>query len=509
MRPEDILIKESFRRAIPAPYEAGVGRQGGNSDYNANMSHFPIKYSYPTQDDFLREFSPSSHAINSIAYYPNMVMMSDADSGRYKMKVRSRVSVAWQRRIHTKRVVALTGYDPDISMSKAKTDAKSIDALKAFKEGWALKDMDVAVHLAVSADMKVGDVALCGYKDGGKFGYRIFSYDKGDILYPQYDDMTGRLVVFGRRFTKSVANPKDGHQVESISYLDVWDETNYIQYRTLASWEHRPGKTEEGEWIVSSPARPHRFPFCPVAYHRYGEPCWAASQSLIEQNELALSQLAENNAQYALRILYALGAEFEMEASTDGTPTQINSSSTDAKVGFLESADKSASYELELTTQAKEIMRCSFAVETPELKSGSDLSSLTVKMLNADSYLKALDDSKEYQGFIGNIVDIFIEGYGTESGRRADFIGLGIKAKLQPWVFMSESEVVNTLVQLVSIGVLSKRSATEYAYETLGLGSVDEAERVLNQAHDEMVAEGTLKKQSGGNVINEYRNGQG
>lgn len=178
-----------------------------------------------------------------------------------------------------------------------------------------------------------------------------------------------------------------------------------------------------------------------------------------------------------------------MESTDDGTPLQITSTDPNAKVGFLEGAEKSSSYELELNKQEKEIMRCSFAVETPEIKSGSDISSLTVKTMMQDSYVKALDDAKEYQSFLDDVCRIFAEGYGTEIGKEADLTSLGVKAKLQPWVFMSESECVNTVVQLVAIGVLSKRSAVEYIYETIGLGNIDEAERVFQEAHDQLVLE--------------------
>ena len=486
MEVKQILRKQSFRRAIPSDDARGELHYGGSPDYDTNAANLPIKYWYPTQDDFLREFDPSSHRINSIKYYPNLVW-TEEQTGACKAKVRSRVSVAWQRRIHTKRLVALTGFDPDITLPRSKTDEKSHEGLKLFKEGWANKDMDTAIHLAISADFKVGDVAIAGFKSKGEFGYRIFSYEKGDVLYPHCDPMTGRLGAFGRKFIVEETNPKDEAFTEKVAYLDLWDDKYYMQYRQIPSWERK--EKEDKEWEVSVKPALHKFRSIPVAYHRYGEPVWAGSQSLIEQNELALSQLSENNAQFALRILYSLGAEFEMDTSSDGTPLQISSTDPNAKVGFLDNAEKSSSYELELNKQEKEIMRCSFAVETPEIKSGSDISSLTVKTMMQDSYVKALDDSKEYQGFLNDVVRIFAEGYGTEKGNEADMVSLGVKAKLQPWVFMSESEVVNTVVQLVSVGVLSKRSAIEYIYETLGLGSVDEAERVLQEAHDELVGQ--------------------
>ena len=59
---------------------------------------------------------------------------------------------------------------------------------------------------------------------------------------------------------------------------------------------------------------------------------------------------------------------------------------------------------------------------------------------------------------------------------------------------MSETECVNTVVQLVSINVLSRRSAVDYIYETLGLGSVDEAERVFQEEHDRLVQEGQIQQ---------------
>lgn len=459
-------------------------------------------YETVTQDDFLREYDPRAHRINHLQYYPNLIFIDGESPSKLQMKVRSRTAIAWQRRIHTKRVVALTGYDPDITSSRSKSDAKSQQLLAEYKEGWAKKRMDAGVHLSIKADLKVADVAFCGYKSGKKFGYRIFSFDKGDSLYPHYDPMTGELALFARAFKGEIADTKTALE-ETVTYVDVWDTTYYAQYRRAASWESRDGK----EWIAVLLPRPHAFPFCPVAYHRYGEPCWAGSQSLIEKHELAISQLSENNAQYALRILYTLGADFEMEGSTDGTPNRIDSADPNAKVGFLEPADASSSFELQLKTLEREIMRCSFAVESPELKSGADVSSLTVKTLMADSYLKALDDAKEYQSFLDKVVEIFTEGYGTEVGKLADFKGLNITATLHPYVFMSESEVVNTLVQLVSVDILSKRSATEYAYETLGLGSLDEAKRLLQQAHDELLGDGNaVQTDQFPNVINELRN---
>lgn len=221
LTPNQILTKEPFVRMLPS--EDG-------------FPNGALKYETVSQAEFLREYNPTSHKINSIKYYPNLLFI-DQTKHKREAKVRSRVAVAWQRRIHTKRVVALTGYEPDITSAKSKSDETSQQHLSQFKEGWSVKGMDTGIHLAISDDLKVGDVAICGYKSGGRFGYRIFSFAKGDTLYPHFDPMTGELDTFGRTFTRAIINPNDEGISEIVTFLDVWDKDNYIQYRSVAPWE--------------------------------------------------------------------------------------------------------------------------------------------------------------------------------------------------------------------------------------------------------------------------------
>jgi hypothetical protein len=249
---------------------------------------------------------------------------------------------------------------------------------------------------------------------------------------------------------------------------------------------------------------PHNFERIPIAYDRYGEPFWANSQDAIDLYELTVSQLAENNQAYALRILYLLGGEMELQTNVDGTPSIINSAEPNAKVGFLEPADSSKSFELQLQILEKSIMRNSFASETPELKSGSDLSSPTIRMMMMDSYQKAQDDALHFQPFLDDIVELFKYGYGIESSRISDFNTLNLKAEIFPYVFMSETEVVSNIVQSVSIGALSKRSASEMLYD-LGYGVISEYDRLLEQSREELVGNVLNKGTSANNVVNQAR----
>lgn len=478
MTPDQIRVKAAFKRPIP-PARATAGTPDaprGGADATADYRYDPMLYEIRTQSDFLREYDVNSHLINSMKYYPNSV--GKTSKGKLYMKVRSRVAVGFQGRIHTKRVTALLGNNVNHRLVRGyRKSQEAQDWLSDFREGWEDKSIEVAIHEAVCADGKTGDCAVCFYLYNGKLGWRTFSFDKGDILYPHYDRMTGEPDLFGREYTE------ENDRGEKVTFLDVWDSTSYIRYR-------RDLKDGKREWEIDEERRPHNFPECPVAYHRYGAPWWSPSQSLIENYEVALSQFAENNAVYALRIMYTIGQDMEVVSDLDGTPQRIDSSDPNAKVGYLEPAEASSSFQAELDALEKNIMRCSFAVETPEIKSGSDMSSLTVKMLFADSYLKAIDDSMHYQLFLDRVTRLFKYGYGVETGHASDYNRYKVKAELLPFVFMSEAETINALVQLVGSGVLSRQTATELAYNS-GYGTADEWDRILTEAHDELVGTST------------------
>lgn len=503
MPPKQILTKAAFTRLVPS---AGLSCIGDAKTIGTDST---LAYSYETparqimsQADFLREYDVNAHKINSIKYYPNAIMKNK--EGKISAKIKSRIAIAYQERILTKRLVTLTGNNIDLKLANSKRSKRDQEMLNLFREGWDTHDMETCLYQAFKADGKTGDCAVCFYMSGGKIGWRVFSYEKGDILYPHYDPMTGRLAVFGRRYV--VRDHKDN---DTIEYLDVWDDTHYTRYRyDKKGVKGVVNKAKDilglDGWEEDLPPAPHGFLRIPIAYDRYGEPFWANSQDAIDLYELTISQLAENNQAYALRILYALGGEIELQTTIDGTPSMINAEDPNAKVGFLEPADSSKSFELQLQILEKAIMRNSFASETPEIKSGSDLSSPTIRMMMMDSYQKAQDDALHFQPFLNDVVELFKYGYGNESGKASDFTNLQIKAEIFPYVFMSETEVVSNIVQSVAINALSKRSASEMLYD-LGYGVISEYDRLIEEEREKMIGVVPNQGTSANNVVNQAR----
>ncbi len=490
MKPEQVMRKRAFLVPIPNEYP-GVKKLTGD---NLSLAGFDgLQFQKRSQADFLREWYPSSHNIKSLIYYPNQINVSSAAG--YQAKVHTRIAVAYQQRIKTKRKTSLMGNNIGMRLISNRNKQDGEDALAMIREGWEETNMEIGVDKCLDSDFITGDCAIYVYMSEGEVGWRTFSYADGDVLYPHYNRITGELEVFGRKYHQE---DEEGNDVE---YLDVIDTQNFVTYRFDQS------KNPDGDWIQVESPKPHNFKgICPVAYHRRNEgPVWSASQSLIENYEMGISQFSENNLSYGLRILYTLGADFEVISRPDGTPARIDSSDASAKVGFLENADGAdGAFTKQLDVLDKNIMRCSFAVETPELKSGADTSSLAVKMMFADSYIKAIEDSQDYQLFLDRVMKLFKYAYGICAKITDRIEKVKVKPYFDPFIFMSETEVVNALVQLVAAGVLSRQTATEIAYNS-GYGTASEWDRILQEAHDEFVAGQEAQTQTKNNPVNSSR----
>ena len=54
--------------------------------------------------------------------------------------------------------------------------------------------MERAWYEMAKSVLSTGDAAFIGIMDKGKFYWKVFSYLKGDVLYPHYDRITGSLM---------------------------------------------------------------------------------------------------------------------------------------------------------------------------------------------------------------------------------------------------------------------------------------------------------------------------
>lgn len=493
MTPEKVMRKRPFARLTVGNSASMI--KPGFLDKPVPADFGKMEFEYLTYADYLRELTANAHKIMSPAWYPDIEGV-DPDTKRPYCRKVARYTTNLPEVFTSQRTSMLVGDHLDIKLVGGGISEKMQDNLSLFCEGWDMKDMENALYELVWNAFGLVDAAIVFYMEKGKVGWRAMNFRKGDILYPHYN-ANGRVCLFGRGYKMW-----DGEK--EASYLDVWDDANYTRY-VFGVGEN--GTTSE--WKQEIEPTPHGFPRCPVSYHRRSDSVAGPAMNILDNLDLAMSQFCENNKQYALRIFYALGADVDIQGTQDGRPMTVTSTDTNSKVGFLEPAEASSSFELQMKQLIASAYQAAHCTQPVEIKSGADISSLTVQMMSKDSYHQALLDAKEFQPAINDLVELFKYGYGIEISKTSDFEIMKVKGVLNPYIMRSEVEEVNNISILSNAGALPKKAAANEAAK-LGYGTARNYEELLQEEHDALVAEslastGTETKTTT-NPVNESRN---
>lgn len=457
----DILIKRPFVRTTSSgAYAHGL--------VNGVVSETPVVqdnlvYQIVTQEDFARELDPLGHPINDRDLYPDIWRQNDED-GRWYIQEIPRYSIAYQQIILLKHLTHLCGNDIRFELSDKTVSDEKNEIYTAFMLGWAVKNMEVAWYNFCRSVKATGDGAIVGYMDNGKFGYKNLSFLNGDVLYPHYDKYTGKLSCFARKFSDYA---DDGRVM--ANYVEVWDDKYYYRFCDKVKGRNT---TEKAKIIIKKlfkvggyeleEQRPHNFPSIPVSYKRcdYG-PCWTFSEESIENYEIAFSNLAQSNHDFGLPMMYIKGEGSEEVSTKDMSyASKIMLLPSDGEIGFLNRQDASNAYNAELNKLEELIYKQSFAVKTPELKSG-DTPGVALKIMYSDAYEKAMNDAHEYDDALDALVEIFSFGYGTEIGRQLDFKNTNIRHYIEPYIHLNMTEITTNLNTSVTGGFLSRQTAAE------------------------------------------------
>lgn len=475
---DDYLVKKPFIRITP-DYWGGYYGQSSSSLFAA-VPNDMIQGKVLTQADFLREYYVTGHKINSPLYYPD-IWKKDED-GKDVIELVSRTAFPFQQVIATKQVIHLTGNPILIEDSTIIPSEANKETLMFFRQAWKDKNMEVAFFKAVNAAKTIGDSAICFFYNKGVLQYRHFSYHDGDTLYMHYDPMTGEKRLFLRKYSLF-----DEKNKEVREYVEAWDSTYMYRFeKEKAGVKGLTNRVKDslnlsGWKMIGKPVK-HGFERMPIAYHREDDVCWSQSQNNIEMYEMAVSQLCENNKAYAFPILFVKGGDLTFKGQVNGRPYAILSSDDNADAKTVNRAEASQSFDLQLKILLQNIFMGSFAVLPPEIKSG-DMPGVSVKLYYSPAVEKAIEDSKKWDRFIDDMIQIFKEGFGKERQKVSAFNKLDVHGTIEPYVHQNVAEVMQNLFSGVTAGYLSKETASAvnpYAKN-------DEYKRILNQARNELI----------------------
>lgn len=487
----ELLTKRPFTRVMPdGHYDHGYVY---DNDKEITAPYDKIRRKIVTQEDFLRELDPAGHLINDKELYPDIWVKNEEDGLWYIQEI-PRYAFSFQQIILVKHLTHLCGNDVQFELSDKKATEKATKTYTEHRNGWANKNMEIGWYQLVKSVKATGDGAFVGFMDNGKFGWKVLSFLDGDKLYPHYNLRTGKLDTFARTYT---AIDEKGNV--SKRYIDVWDDEFY--YRFVADGDPTTLKGKVVQAIVKAfsadgykleEKTPHQFDSIPVAYMRDDNgPCWTFSQEAIENYEHAFSNLAHSNHDFGLPIMYVKGEGSEVIESKDMSyASKIMFLPSDGEAGFLNRQDASNAYKGELDKLEESIYKQSFAVKTPELKSG-DTPGVSLKIMYSDAIEKAMNDAHEYDGCLDKVISIYNWGYGIESERRLDFINTNIRHYIEPYVHMNLTEQTQNLNTSVLGGFLSRQTASEKS----SYATPQEWERIQQEKHDEQMHQLLIEEQ--------------
>lgn len=487
----DLLTKKPFTRILP----------DGNYDHGYVLNevsevapiHDSLKRKIVTQEDFMRELDPAGHLINDKELFPD-IWQKNEDDGRWYVQEIPRYAFSFQQIILIKHLTHLCGNDIQFELSDKRVSDQTREVFNAHRNGWANKNMEVAWYQLVKSVKATGDGAFVGFLDKGTFGWKVLSFLNGDKLYPHYDLRTGKLSTLARTYCNYA---EDGSVTKR--YIDVWDDTYYYRFVADGDPTNFVEKarqlilklfTTDGyklEWMEA-----HGFDSIPVSYMRDDNgPCWTFSEESIENFEVAFSNLAHSNHDFGLPIMYVKGEGSEELTSSDMSyASKIMFLPSDGEIGFLNRQDASNAYKGELDKLEDSIYKQSFAVKTPELKSG-DTPGVSLKIMYSDAYEKAMNDANEYDPAVDKMISIFEWGYGIECEQRLAFINTNIRHYIEPYIHLNMTELTTNLNTAVVGGFLSRQTASE----KLPYSTPQEWERILAEQKEKQAQELLLTEQ--------------
>lgn len=494
----EVLTKRPFTRITPTGYLTGaITGDISAASYHNNK----LEYLILSQSDFIREFYPSGHKINSPGFYPDRIKFEEDEKGNkrfFEEKV-MRVAFPFQMIITIQQLVHLCGNDIHHELTAARVDDKLKESFLEYQKGWLDKNMEITFYEFAKSVKITGDGAVVFYIDKGKVGTKVLSFLDGDVLYPHTNSITGKMEYFARQYSDY-----DPQGKELVSWVELWDNKYLRRYRQAKTgFKGAVNKLKEVFGIDGyelDSEEPHQFEECPVVYLRdkHG-PCWSFSQSNIDDFELAVSHLCQNNMAYAFPIMLLKGDNVEIQGDMYGAVKAITMGKDDT-AGFMNRPESSQSFELQFNTLLKMIFMGSFTVIPPEVKSG-DLPGVAIKLIYSPSLEKAMIDCKEFDSSIDAMNRLFIYAYGIERGMSLPFARMKVLSWAEPYVHLNTAELITNLVQSVGGGFLSKESASELS----GYGRNNEWDRILREKKEEQSADllYQLKSQKPATPINE------
>ena len=500
------LKKDYWVRRV-TPDSAGMYPPlGGNPGYRIpRTAGFGVGYVNLTQDNFLNELCPEAHKISSkyMSQRPIYKQTDETDpkTGKKKWVLDGydeveTVALAIQEMIVSKKVAHLTG-DNFWVASESKENEEAFQKVESWMDYAGFWD---AWCEAVGYCERTGDSALYWWYDGSTINYDVFSYEKGDTLYPGVDD-DGKPTLY-RSYT---LNGKPAVDVFTVKYRETWVKVDTDEekgkawidkvLRIIKNNTSLNEESEDGYKRISRKDAQIGNDILQVVYFRVPDIATGPVQGSIEKFEKALSYVSEEVKTSAFPILF-----LKSEKITTLPPSKINGktigvrgtadSLAHADGKYLAPPDASNIATLNLNTLWNNILRGSLSalVEPVDIRQGAD-SSTTIKIMFAPDIQWCKNRWKFYAKPVRQLVEVFKRLVGKAEGNIMTYGDLKISCGQNIWIPQNESERIKMELDQYYAGVKSRKATMS----DIGNSHLGDAEQIMKEKEEEKALDAKYK----------------
>ena len=449
--PDLLIRKKPFTRGTIDPqYNSYVNKQVYiGEDFEAKLPS--LKRYIVTQDQFLRELDPYSHAVLFDENVPSITMK--LKDGSYQDIKFNKMAVPFQQIIKDAHVLRLCGNDMDFTLMDVEPTDTQVNDFITYKQYWKLRNMDGMRTKMVDAQKSVGDAGLLFYFDkDGKIKARLLSYMGGFVLCPHNDQN-------GDRILESVY-----YQDNGVNYIDSYDDT--YMYRLSQDWND--DSIDVGTWR-SHPPVAHGFSEIPLITKR-GNVAWDNVQNIIESYEIQYNIFLVIQKRHGWGILYVKG-KFKDEGKKIAGAIVLNDTSIEGNGSAEFKTPPTPDGMLKTLELMEETIQkgsgCTFILPKDITLSG-DISGIAVKISQQLDNQTSLRGAIEWQNVADKMCRLFKEGLAKELVNKGinptavtDFENLHINAKFKEWMPQSDTDYNSMLIQLKGAGLISEETGIE------------------------------------------------
>lgn len=441
---------------------------------------FGADFDYFTQEDFCRENEPSAHDINSRymslrpVYDVREVEVKNEDGTVTKesqwfiteFEPKETVRSGWQKRINISKAAFMAGNGFWITHEDKKHDLG--ETLNSWKDSAGL---DLAWMELVQSCYLTGDGAIYQYVLNGQIRYQVFSYLKGDMLFPDIDE-NGAKVLY-RLYT---LRGKQAVDIYSTTRVQTWIQSDKDSEKEQ-SWIAKFGgwfakglnwgssKMSEDGWrcIADNPVQTPDG-INPCTYWRIQDIPSGIAQEEICKYESAASMVADEvrNTSQAILVMKATNIESMPQKDSTGKVIGIKGSVDELKassVDYVSRPNLTDIATIDLGTKEKSILQSTMSVViSPEIFRAADPSSAAMKLLFTDTIIWCKNEFVHLYPGLVEMVDVFkhlvakIEGNGEIATMRTscgcDF-----------WIPQNDSETLKLEIDKVQNRIKSRKAA--------------------------------------------------